>query len=93
MRLIDSNELEERLSTNKTIWFFNLNHDGILKDIINKTPTIEERPQGKWVSNEIYQLDLRCSNCNAYALEKEDYPYKSKFCPHCGADMRGDKNV
>ena len=45
-------------------------------------PTIEpERPKGWWVR----QLgDFKCSMCGS---EEE---YKSRYCPNCGTDMRGE---
>lgn len=48
-----------------------------------------ERPQGEWI--ETYPIDYRCSLCHGYALDINEYPYRTKFCPHCGADMRGKK--
>jgi len=32
-------------------------------------------------------LGYRCSNCGGEALDIQEYPYKSKYCPHCGARM------
>ena len=49
------------------------------------------RPQGKWIY--IYPLTYECSICRGDALDVNDYPYQSNFCPHCGADMReGEDN-
>ena len=28
-----------------------------------------------------------CSNCRKRALDIEEEPYKSLYCPHCGAKM------
>lgn len=28
-----------------------------------------------------------CSNCHKAALEQEEYPYLSSYCPFCGAEM------
>lgn len=59
--------------------------------IVDSMPTVEERPQGKWIlqyracGDEFYT----CSLCER-AIEV-DYPQTLKdfpFC-HCGADMRG----
>lgn len=39
-----------------------------------------ERPHGKWSG---IGGVWKCSNCNGH------YPYKTKFCPNCGAQMNG----
>lgn len=55
-------------------------------------PLIEQKT-GKWVfgiDEETNEQDLKawtCSVCN------EKYPWQPNFCPHCGADMRGDCDV
>lgn len=78
----------------------NLNHIyGIVSSDIQRSldiaiKAIEERPQGEWVEVEkqgrtgdgrifTYTIVV-CSECGEqYDLEGE------KFCPNCGADMRG----
>ena len=42
------------------------------------------RPHGEWIYKE---YDFICSNCNGHALELNDYPYLSTYCPNCGAKM------
>ena len=53
----------------------------------------EERPQGEWIEDYTESchsfLGCHCSICNTDALELNDYPYYSKFCPNCGAYMKG----
>lgn len=49
----------------------------------------EERKKGKWEMkwHIIYHTELpRCTACERFVA------YKTDFCPHCGADMRGDGN-
>ena len=43
------------------------------------------RPQGEWSIDNRPNIDglWKCSECN------EHYPYKTKFCPNCGAKMKG----
>lgn len=43
-----------------------------------------ESAQGTWKYKE---YDYYCSNCNNNALELEEYPYLSAYCPFCGAEM------
>lgn len=61
--------------------------------LIDKAPTIEERPKGKWLkssnmSKRSYQR--LCSNCKhiVYFCGDGNYPN----CPYCLADMRGEEN-
>ena len=49
------------------------------------------RPIGKWIHDNLY-LDVRCSICNSYALERGDYPEFSQYCPACGAKMEVEEN-
>lgn len=62
-------------------------------DKVNRMPTIEERKKGKWIDEGIYgeghsERAIRCSNCDWYYIGYlDDY----KFCPNCGADMRGEE--
>ena len=43
-----------------------------------------ERSEGIWIYKE---YDYTCSNCGKLALEQDDYPYLSSYCPFCGAEM------
>lgn len=47
-----------------------------------------ERKKGKWI-------DGKCSNCGEHApfWSMASTYYESNFCPNCGADMRGEKDV
>ena len=57
------------------------------KEMINKAPTVEERPRGEWImhDDEILGLSCECSACHIETCG--DTP----FCPNCGADMRGEE--
>lgn len=44
-----------------------------------------ERKRGHWiVHNEYSTRPVECSECGKW------YPSRKKFCPDCGADMRGE---
>ena len=48
-----------------------------------------ERPQGEWlvVGHDDTTFWYRCSNCEYE--EHDNFTKHYRFCPHCGADMRG----
>ena len=60
-----------------------------------------ERPKGEWIEK-VYTTkvgygyltshDIVCSVCGEDNDDIEGTPQMTKFCPNCGADMRGDKN-
>ena len=65
----------------------------VLTEVIDKIISGElmlkdERPQGKWIkTNELIGENFHnvfvCNQCGARAIDK------LKFCPECGADMKG----
>lgn len=97
MRLIDADALENEVDT----WGCNDYDKFDFLEAINKAPTIEERPKGKWkcfIGSAFYGLDedyepiwrdrkiYHCSKCNRRTIIKE------KFCPECGAEMEADND-
>ena len=83
MRLIDADNFIERLSHIPMV-------QEAIRKAMDKMPTIElERKKGKWRHYEGY---LTCSECRTEYDDDimthccDDVP---KFCPNCGADMRG----
>ena len=87
MRLIDADKLKGQFSETGAYTC-----KGV-REIIDNTPTVEERPKGRWIETGyetgalgITYQQTQCSNCGwEYALPTWLY-----FCPNCGADMRGD---
>lgn len=87
-RLIDANEAENAL-------YGFTRYTGIdeapyehAEAVINKLPTVEaERKKGKWVNG-------TCNQCGSHApyWPMASTYYESNFCPHCGADMRGEED-
>ena len=75
----------------------------LAKAIVNEIPSAEpERKKGKWIDEKINSYTSRtyCSECGSsapFVYESDDYygnhahgeTAKTKFCPNCGADMRG----
>lgn len=62
-------------------------YDEMYNAIANGTP-YEERPKGKWESTKQGDIPItdRCTNCN---YKMKWYKNKHKYCPECGANMRG----
>lgn len=69
------------------------------EEITYKTPSGKEVlfrkvKLGKWEKYQVVGLQnyhyCFCSVCGAEALQDEYGAVQSKFCPNCGADMRGE---
>ena len=58
------------------------------EDIINALPPAQPE-RGYWIAPKYYptQFTYTCSKCGY----KQSFNGKFKFCPHCGADMRGEQ--
>lgn len=67
-----------------------------IQDVIEALPSVQPiRPKGEWkktpraVMGEGYMW--YCNKCEFEVYQDSSRPYPSeKFCPHCGADMRGN---
>jgi len=73
--------------------------------VIAEFPSIEpERKKGKWIDEKINSYTSRtyCSECGSsapFVYKSDDYygnhahgeTVKTKFCPNCGAEMRGEQ--
>ena len=83
-------ELIRLTSDNEKLYRPYIHYEDVI-NCIDNAPTVE-RPQGEW---KVYgkqggiPITDMCSNCR---YEMKWYKNKYKFCPNCGADMRGDKN-
>ena len=66
----------------------------MLENIESAPPAdVRENIHGHWIEQIDHEENCRtliCSNCDRPALHDEDSIWKHKFCPHCGADMRGE---
>lgn len=99
MRLINAEALKEVIEKIE----LSMTNKKTIINLIDNAPTVDKtdvisyidcfidgaeavRPHGKWI--DIYPLTYECSICRGDALDVNEYPYQSNFCPHCGADMR-----
>lgn len=59
--------------------------DGIIS-ILESVPTahVREDVQGEWKYDE---FGCYCTACNEYAVEVDEEPRKTSYCPECGARM------
>lgn len=88
--LISREELKREFET----IFYNDSYDLLMTErLIDDAPTVEARPKGEWeyVGMGIYE----CTNCKAeYEAGIADHcninNSEFKYCPNCGADMRGN---
>ena len=62
------------------------------ESIIGNLPSAQpERRKGEWIEDDSdwFETMFKCSECGAL-IKKED-KFRSFFCYHCGADMRGEQ--
>lgn len=102
MRAIDADGLKEVLEKN----FGHTGGASVLAQLIDAQDTIQPEPHkghwepvgvaevvggesAMWGSAIAYHV---CSECWEQALEENSEEKLSDFCPHCGADMRGEQD-
>lgn len=102
-RSIDANALIEKYGDWYTEEGTEQGYIGTIEGIVDAMPTIEERKTGEWTEKEVIYKDeaskvieewqsARCSNCGLYHTTPYSYYFDSfNYCPHCGADMRGEQ--
>lgn len=69
--------------------------EGYIEELERKAN--ESRPKGKWIEypdclkydGALLGEDFVCSNCEAVWSAIDNEGERFKFCPNCGADMRG----
>ena len=91
MRPIDADKFEEFIRQNCADSLVDL-----WCELVRRQPTIEAVPVGEWIRNENpIEISCECSICHAkdywYDIDKanEYYWFHRKFCPNCGARMKG----
>ena len=94
MRAIDADELNTAFQCGELV------RAESVKATIDHMPTIEEQKTGKWKERKVYGgkfieewQSARCSVCGKYHTTPYMYYFDEyKFCPNCGADMRGGQD-
>ena len=89
MRLIDADALKTDIVENS------ITLEGVMaietdcaKVLIDNAPTVEERPNGKWIGVVYSNNRIGVGMCNQCGVNR----IIDNFCSNCGADMRGEKN-
>lgn len=75
------------------------NHKQATVDLLEQLPSAQpERPRGHWIEigDEPYD-EWECDVCGfaidgSGCIDPEEYRDVYKFCPNCGADMRGEQD-
>lgn len=83
-RLIDANNLIEY------VWRERLDTRERIAHLVESMPTIEERKTGAWIKQPYMNgtWSITCSNCMRLGMIGSGKGFN--YCPHCGADMRGE---
>ena len=92
-RLIDADEYEKRIKPYDTEdvmdkALYNFAHEKLIT-------TSTAQKISKWINQDEGSFyPISCSNCHKEPLLDTYGNYVfSNYCPHCGADMRGDQNA
>lgn len=89
MELISREELLKQIETDSKGNEGQYGDEWLFIDTINSLPTVEEREEGEWIHDIHYGLKLpehRCSICGEWEYSDTE----SKYCPNCGARMKGE---
>ena len=90
-RYIDADALE------KAIADLPYGYRGMVRGIIAEQPTadVRENRKGKWIYCDDESISYRCSECgkHQYGSFSEIFSGEFRFCPNCGAEMRGDTDA
>jgi PHP family Zn ribbon phosphoesterase len=74
----------------------NLYRNGCItdKEYVKLIRNIVQPKKGKWEesTNNEGGTEFRCSACHRYRFHNGEMKRKYKYCPNCGADMRGEEN-
>ena len=65
---------------------------GLIEEFVKEMPTIDpEVRHGRWIRREtVLDTECKCSVCGYkdFVPKHDNYWFRRKFCPNCGADMR-----
>ena len=53
------------------------------------TAGYRKQSEGEWVEKNVFFAIYKCSICGAENSYKDGHAFLSKFCPNCGAKMKG----
>ena len=87
---------EEQNCEGHVAWSAEAVYSDVMEGALLELPSAQpEQQKGKWIAQK--GGGYRCSECKHYALDERDGNFiyvsaKTKFCPYCGADMRGEQD-
>lgn len=98
-RLIDANALKESELARLIDHYLSLSTNLNIELLLKYAPTVDAVPvkRGHWEREDgEYGSYVLCSECglnlNVSDYEKQEWREILRFCPFCGADMRGKRN-
>ena len=91
MRLIDADMLYENALTAVSMSFVSDNKKQAamaVAEMIRSAQTVDAQPviHGEWRSYSPLTDTFECNQCGYQVIDES---FRTNFCPHCGADMRG----
>ncbi len=94
MRLIDADALRKSVLDLPNCYngFSDTYDKSCIIGLIDEQPTADVRPnvRGNWVK--LYAGNYKCSECGDWWSNDDNEMVEDfKFCPNCGADMRGEQ--
>lgn len=65
------------------------------RSIAMTIPTVDAEPvvHARWIQHDLRVIQSECSACRTSFNVRMEYGLSTKYCPHCGAKMDGEKEA